>query len=65
MTFSKRSRGDKTMLIERNRAGAWVVSDLIGGYLVTHIYYEFTKREAVAAFRKETKGARRWKPSTL
>lgn len=34
-------------------SGAYVVSDIIGGYLVTRTYYGFTKREAVRMFREE------------
>lgn len=36
-------------------SGAYVVSDLVDGYLVTRTYYGFTKREAVRMFREETR----------
>jgi hypothetical protein len=39
------------MTIEHNHAGAWIISDIIAGYLVTRTYYGYTKREAVALFR--------------
>ena len=39
-------------------SGAWQVSDIIGGYLVTRTYYGYTKREAIALFRAETKGTK-------
>lgn len=39
------------MSIEKNREGAWIVSDIAGGYLVTRVYYGYTKREAVSLFR--------------
>ena len=36
-------------------SGAWIVSEIVGGYLVSRTYYGFTKREAVARFRAEKK----------
>lgn len=33
-------------------SGAWVVSDIIGGYRVTRTFYGYTRGEAVALFRK-------------
>lgn len=36
-------------------SGAWQVSTIINGYLVTRTYYGYTKREAIALFRSETK----------
>jgi hypothetical protein len=45
------------MTIERNYQGAWVISDIIGGYRVARSYYGYTKREAVALFRADSKGA--------
>lgn len=41
------------MTAERNRDGAWMISSLVRGYLVTRRYYGFTKREAIRAFRAE------------
>lgn len=43
------------MTVERNHEGAYVVSDIVRGYLVTKRYYGYTKREAVALFKKENK----------
>lgn len=43
------------MTIERNYQGAWVISDIIGGYRVARSYYGYTKREAVALFRADSK----------
>lgn len=42
------------MLIERNTQGAWVISDIIDGYLVTRKYYGYTKRDAVREFKADT-----------
>jgi hypothetical protein len=41
------------MIAEKNYEGAWVVSDIVGGYWVTRRYYYYTKREALAMFRRE------------
>lgn len=43
------------MSIEKNYSGAYVISDVVNGYLVTKQYYGYTKREAVALFKKESK----------
>jgi hypothetical protein len=34
-------------------SGAWEVSDIVGGYWVARTYYGYTRREAVALFRRE------------
>ena len=41
--------------VERNHEGAWVVSDIIGGYLVVRRFYGYTRREAVQLFRQEAR----------
>jgi hypothetical protein len=41
------------MLAEKNYEGAWIISDIVGGYLVTRRYYYYSKREALAMFRRE------------
>jgi hypothetical protein len=38
------------MTIERNHAGAWVISDMVRGYLVTRLYVGYSKRDAVSLF---------------
>lgn len=43
------------MTIEKNQAGAYVISDIVGGYLVTRQYYGYTKREAMRLFRDYVK----------
>lgn len=51
----KRERG-KSMTIERNREGAWVIYALgRDGYLVTRSYYGYTKRESVRLFNEYMK----------
>lgn len=42
-------------IIDRNYQGAWVVSDIIGGYRVARSYYGYTKRESLALFKAEFK----------
>lgn len=41
------------MLIAKNSKGAYLISDFVNGYLLTRTYYGYTKREAVALFKKE------------
>jgi hypothetical protein len=43
------------MTVERNYEGAWIVSDIVGGYWVTRRYYYYSKREALAMFRREVR----------
>lgn len=47
---SKEKEGE-SMTIEKNREGAYVISDIVSGYLVTRSYYGYTKRESVRLFR--------------
>ena len=37
-------------------SGAWRISAMCDGHLVSRVYYGSTKREALAAFRQEMKG---------
>lgn len=41
-------------------SGSWQVSDIVSGHLVQRQYYGYTKRAALAAFRKEFYGAVRY-----
>jgi len=44
------------MTIEKDEIRAcWVISDIIGGYMVTRRYYYYTKKEAIDAFTAEFK----------
>ena len=36
-------------------SGAWQVSDIINGHLVRRVYYGYTKRGAIEAFKGEVK----------
>ena len=47
------TRADLTL--EKNTAGAWVVSALVVGYLVSCQYYGYTKKEAADKFTAEIK----------
>lgn len=42
-----------TMTIEKTFQGAYRISALVNGYLVTRQYMGYTKREAVQAFKQE------------
>ena len=43
------------MTVDKNSEGAWRVSDIINGYLVTKRYYGYTKKEAIKMFKEEYK----------
>jgi hypothetical protein len=43
------------MTIDKNAEGAWRISDIVAGYLVTRRYYGYTKREAIKLFKEETR----------
>lgn len=48
------------MMVKRmTPSGGWMVSAMIGGYLVSRRYFGYSKREAIAKFKDETKGAKR------
>ena len=42
------------MTIEKTFQGAWRVSGMVNGYLVTRQFFGYTKKEAVAAFKEAT-----------
>ena len=43
------------MSIDKNSEGAWRISDVVDGYLVTRRYYGYTKSEAIKLFKEETR----------
>jgi hypothetical protein len=47
-----------TVSTEKTAQGAWRVSAIVGGYLVSMQYMGYTKREAVARFKEQHKGAK-------
>ena len=44
------------MIIDKNKEGAWRISDIINGYWQTKVYYFYNKKEAIKLFRKFRKG---------
>jgi len=42
------------MTIERTFQGAWRVSGMVNGYLVTRQFFGYTKKQALAAFKQES-----------
>jgi hypothetical protein len=44
------------MTIERTFQGAWRISKVIDGYLVTRQYMGYSKREARVQFNADTRG---------
>ena len=44
------------MSIEKvHPSGAYRVSDIVNGYLVTRVYMGYTKRQVIAMFKQEVK----------
>jgi hypothetical protein len=44
--------------VEKTISGSWRVSDIVGGRLISRVYFGYSKREAVRAFIRENgKGA--------
>ena len=42
------------MTVERTfPAGAWRISDIISGFYIWRVYYEYTRHEAITLFRRE------------
>ena len=42
-----------SLTISRLHSGAWQVSAITGGHLLTRTYYGYTKREAVRLYKQE------------
>ena len=42
--------------VEKTMQGAWRVSAIVGGFLVSTQYMGYTKKEAVAMFKQQNKG---------
>ena len=43
------------MIIEKNKYGAYVISDIVKGYWIDQVYYFYTKKEAIKQFRQYRK----------
>ena len=43
------------MTITKQHNGSLLISDIINGHLVTRVYYEYSKREALKLFKQEFK----------
>jgi hypothetical protein len=41
------------MSVEKTLQGAWIVSDIVRGYLVRRLYFGYSKRAAMLAFKTE------------
>jgi hypothetical protein len=46
------------MTATRNHAGAWVISEIVRGYLTTRVYYGYSKRVALRLFAAEMRGTK-------
>lgn len=42
-----------SLQIEKTLQGAWRISGMVNGYLVSKQYFGYTKKEAIAAFQQE------------
>jgi hypothetical protein len=47
------------MTIRKNHEGAYVITDLVDGHLMTRMFYGYTKREAISLFIQARREARR------
>lgn len=45
------------MTCKKTVSGAWRVSDIVNGYLMTRQYFGYSKRDAIALFREEARKA--------
>lgn len=43
------------MNISKNSEGAWVISDVVNGYLMTRRYYGYTLVESIRLFNSESR----------
>ena len=41
------------MIINKNKEGAWRISDIISGYWTTKVYFFYTKKDAIKLFKQE------------
>ena len=41
------------MTVERNHAGAWIISDIVGYEYIKRVYMGYTKREVMQLFRRD------------
>ena len=39
------------MAIDKDKEGAWRISDIINDQLITKVYYYYTKKEAIRLFK--------------
>ena len=46
------------MIIEKNKYGAWVISDIINDYWERRTYYYYTKKESIKMYKQEMKELR-------
>jgi hypothetical protein len=45
--------GDDAMTIDKLHNKSMTISDIIDGHLVTHVYYGYTKRQAIRLFKEK------------
>ena len=42
-------------IVKKNETGAWEISDIVNGYLLSKVYYFYTKKDAVRLFKEHKK----------
>lgn len=45
------------MTVVKGIQGQWMISSIVGGYLVAKQYFGYTKREAVSEYKKDVKAS--------
>lgn len=43
------------MIVEKNKRGYWIISDIINGYWITRKYLYYTKKESINLYKQETR----------
>lgn len=41
------------MIINKNKYGAWHISDIINGYWISEVYYFYTRKNAIRLFKQQ------------
>ena len=52
-TVKKERKKGASMTVDKNREGAWRITDIVNGYWETRVYYFYTKQEALKKFKEE------------
>jgi hypothetical protein len=53
LKMTQQNEGRKKMLIEKTSQGAWCISSVVNGQLITMVYFCYTKTEAKEEFKND------------